>query len=402
MVATRTSRKKKEGLTEEEVAVLEVEEYEKRMKDSIESPKKKKRNPSSPSSSSSTSSPSSSSSVSSDGAFHLPALDGIRVLCTVWLIVFHTAYFSVTFLTKEQWKPWFYEYNGFIFNGLQGVDVFFVLTGLLLSYPLFYRHSSSQPISISWRSFVWRRLVRILPSYCVAIGFFCFVLTQNGEQHKLAAIPSTGIQMMLDEHYPGIDHVPSNCFLSGFNLLFLNNWLPFGGCMGWTWSLAIQVQFYVLFPLLVLLFKTPKRLALLMLVLWVATHLFRHWLMEAIMARYNFVMFLWDNADRESFYMYFTAWYANSFARMHCIFSGVLLAYALVHPLPFHFKPTTFFNENSLVRRCCSLLSLFVLHQTFFSSDLKGSTRPNMLYTVSFFSLSSSSSFSVFVLLLLL
>ena len=41
------------------------------------------------------------------------------------------------------------------------------------------------------------------------------------------------------------------------NFIFLNNQLPMGGCFNISWSLAVQVHFYVLFPLGVLLLR-PK------------------------------------------------------------------------------------------------------------------------------------------------
>jgi peptidoglycan/LPS O-acetylase OafA/YrhL len=48
---------------------------------------------------------------------------------------------------------------------------------------------------------------------------------------------------------PG-EWLSSSCFLWPINFLFLNNQIPFGGCMGWTWSLAIQGQFYFAFPII--------------------------------------------------------------------------------------------------------------------------------------------------------
>lgn len=42
------------------------------------------------------------------------------------------------------------------------------------------------------------------------------------------------------------------------NLVFLNNQLSNGGCFNISWSLAVQVHFYLLFPLGLLLLR-PKR-----------------------------------------------------------------------------------------------------------------------------------------------
>ncbi len=43
------------------------------------------------------------------------------------------------------------------------------------------------------------------------------------------------------------------------NLVFQNNQLAAGGCYNTTWTIAVQMQFYLLVPLALLLLRLPKR-----------------------------------------------------------------------------------------------------------------------------------------------
>jgi peptidoglycan/LPS O-acetylase OafA/YrhL len=51
------------------------------------------------------------------------------------------------------------------------------------------------------------------------------------------------------------------------NFVFLNNQLPNGGCFNISWSLAVQMQFYLMFPLVLLLLQ-PQTSGFRYLPLW--------------------------------------------------------------------------------------------------------------------------------------
>ena len=44
--------------------------------------------------------------------------------------------------------------------------------------------------------------------------------------------------------------MPNGCENAPATLAFLNQLLPFGGCMGWTWTLGVQFQFYLALPII--------------------------------------------------------------------------------------------------------------------------------------------------------
>ncbi len=146
-------------------------------------------------------------------------------------------------------------------NGDLGVSFFFVLSGFLITYLLLEEKENTGQIDI--RNFYIRRVLRIWPVYflVVAIGLLLLPLFNN--------------------------HVPP-----GFPLRFpvdkLNPWLYVGFAgnfdyiwhgitnvvIGILWSVSIEEQFYLFWPL-VIAFVPKKRLLLVFILLIIASTLFR-------------------------------------------------------------------------------------------------------------------------------
>ena len=113
--------------------------------------------------------------------------------------------------------------------GWTGVDLFFVLSGFLISGLLFNEHKRYG--TINFRRFFLRRGLKIYPGYYVLLAYF---FGRN-------MIEGRGI---------------SRYMLS--QLVFLQNYTP--GAVDYTWSLAVEEHFYVLLPLcLILLYKAGAR-----------------------------------------------------------------------------------------------------------------------------------------------
>lgn len=181
----------------------------------------------------------------------LRALTGLRVLLTAWVIVFHTLFFSVMFTERQEWLTWYYQpWTLFLRNGLTAVDVFFLITGFLLSYSVFKKShpamsDETQKVpGFSWRQFVWRRVSRVYPTYLFCMGVVAFGVYRVRSICSMDLIPEShvGIKALMNMTATQEDEViteyPTAVHLFPFNLLFLNNFLPFGGFMGWTWSLV--------------------------------------------------------------------------------------------------------------------------------------------------------------------
>ncbi|WP_295428361.1 acyltransferase [uncultured Thiodictyon sp.] len=121
--------------------------------------------------------------------------------------------------------------TGFVFwrikqLGWTGVDLFFVISGFLISGLLFSELEKSG--KLNWRHFWIRRAFKIWPSYLLLL----IVLAVTG---------ATGY----------IDYTTPLSALESLatHLLFLQNYIPSGNPNGPTWSLAIEEHFYILLPM---------------------------------------------------------------------------------------------------------------------------------------------------------
>jgi peptidoglycan/LPS O-acetylase OafA/YrhL len=165
-----------------------------------------------------------------------PGLDGIRGLGIALVVVFHT----LTFLV---YGP---TYSGIGQGSFLGVDMFFVLSGFLITSLLLQEWR--EHTSISLPRFYARRALRLLPVlYVTVIGVALYVKLWHragtaGFVHGLLEI-----------------FTYTNNFFEGHNV-FLTTWF------GQVWSLAIEEQFYIVWPtvllvLLLLLRRRPAALA---------------------------------------------------------------------------------------------------------------------------------------------
>lgn len=165
-------------------------------------------------------------SVARAGTDRLPGLDGLRAIAVILVLLLHFCppFPSGSFL------------NTIIARGGFGTDIFFVLSGFLITHLLLREEKSHGRITL--RLFYFRRALRILPPLLLYL-LFLFVVANTG------AI-----------------YVPNQDFFAG--LLFFRN---FGGISKETahlWTLGIEEQFYLAWPfLLVLIPGTRWRFALL-------------------------------------------------------------------------------------------------------------------------------------------
>ena len=165
---------------------------------------------------------------------HRPALDGVRGIAIAGVVGYHLF----------NWPR----------HGGYGVDLFFVLSGFLITTLLLEEHARTGRISLG--NFYRRRARRLLPALGVMFGFYVFLELVNG---------------VLFEKLLGL--------LATFSYLanFLQAWpqpsLLIPGTLH-LWSLATEEQFYVIWPtLLVVLLAlraSSSRIAAVLLVVFAA------------------------------------------------------------------------------------------------------------------------------------
>jgi len=155
------------------------------------------------------------------------AIDGIRAIAILWVILFH-AWIKLhrvfpDLLDVAVQNPLLV----WLTKGDLGVDLFFVISGFLIGTILFKEYKKTN--TINFKSFYLRRLFRLLPVYLFSMVIALYFLKDDGAERW--------------------DTVWSN-------LLYINNYVR-GSYMQWTWSLAIEEQFYIVIPFLIV-FLFPK------------------------------------------------------------------------------------------------------------------------------------------------
>lgn len=145
---------------------------------------------------------------------HRPQLDGLRAVCIIFTIAYHLPV-SPTWL-----------------NGSVGVDVFFALSGWLITWLLMEEAKAGR---IDLRAFYIRRLFRIAPIYFVGIGLYALA------SFGMAALGSTGDAREFASALP---------YLITFNSEYRT--AAGGNIFGHAWTLGIEEKFYLLWPAILL------------------------------------------------------------------------------------------------------------------------------------------------------
>lgn len=162
------------------------------------------------------------------GSTYFPEVESLRGIAILLVLLHHADGFLTPGLAME--GAIVSPLRAFIAAGQTGVSLFFVLSAWCLSMPFF--RDASAAAGLSWRRFYERRALRILPAYWTA-----FVVGFLVTGRALADLPSL---------------LPHVVFLNSFP----NVAAPMRPFSDVWWSLATEVQFYLLLPLLPLAMRS--------------------------------------------------------------------------------------------------------------------------------------------------
>jgi peptidoglycan/LPS O-acetylase OafA/YrhL len=144
-----------------------------------------------------------------------PCFDGLRAIAASAIVVFHVA--STTGSSTRA------PYGRYLARLDVGVAVFFVVSGFLLYRPFVAGHLAARRPP-SWRAFWWRRALRIYPAYWVALTA-AILLFHSTNLHGFADYARHYALMQIYWRNYGLDGIVQ------------------------TWTLAIEVSFYLALPL---------------------------------------------------------------------------------------------------------------------------------------------------------
>src|SRR4051812_6768605 len=145
------------------------------------------------------------------GPTRWPGLDGLRGCAVIAVVLFHL---------------------DVLVNGFLGVDVFFVLSGFLITTLVLAEHERTGTVSL--RRFFLRRSLRLYPPVLVTVVFFLAV--------AVGARAFAGRFIVADVLHD-----------AGVAVLYVANLssMP-SGLLDHTWTLALEEQFYLVWPALLL------------------------------------------------------------------------------------------------------------------------------------------------------
>ncbi|NSC25513.1 acyltransferase [Streptomyces albus subsp. chlorinus] len=152
-----------------------------------------------------------------------PGIEGLRGIAALLILFYHVGVYSgevASSLWHQSGNP---VGAAVLANAEVGLPVFFLLSGMLLYRPFVMATLTDTPPPAT-RPYLWRRALRIMPAFWV-LAIFSLVLLARDSLHS----PWDVVRPLLLLH------------------IYQQDVLPPG--MGQTWSLAVEVSFYLLLPL---------------------------------------------------------------------------------------------------------------------------------------------------------
>jgi len=155
----------------------------------------------------------------------IPSLNGIRAICIILVIGSHM---NRCFNFPQKYS----RILNLMFNGVLGVNVFFVLSGFLITYLLLKEEDQFKTISLE--KFYKRRVIRIFPVYYLLLLVY-FILS------ILRIISFTNLQWFTSLTYT--KNVGGGSWIDGH-----------------LWSLGVEEQFYIFWPIVFKYFSKNTRI----------------------------------------------------------------------------------------------------------------------------------------------
>ena len=168
-----------------------------------------------------------------------PEIDGLRAIAVISVIIYHL---------NENWLP----------GGFLGVDIFFVISGFLITGIII---KEIQQNAFSFKQFYTRRIKRIYPAFITVIALVSFIASAIFIYNDFNQLRKT-IEL-------------ATIFLSNFYLGLTQGYFDLSANENpvlHIWSLAVEEQYYLIFPLILILaykkFREIKVLLIITLILF--------------------------------------------------------------------------------------------------------------------------------------
>ena len=152
---------------------------------------------------------------------YIKGFDSLRAFSIIFVIITHLGLYTLLpdsdFIRDRLWK---------LFSGTTGVQIFFTLSGFLITTILFAEKERNG--RINFKNFYIRRFIRLLPPLIVFYIIMGFLMS--------------------------FGYLNTNIIGFLFSFFYVYNFIPnrfYTGEIGHTWSLAVEEQFYLTWPFIV-------------------------------------------------------------------------------------------------------------------------------------------------------
>ena len=238
---------------------------------------------------------------------HIDSLDGLRGIAILLVFFYH-------YLPNNDRNPFSWVAN----LGWTGVDLFFVLSGFLITGILYDTRKATNFFKV----FYARRALRLFPLYFLAAGIVLVVGVLRHSPIGWNAIPF---------------------YIYGANLMIplkngVPNFTPYFNCYHF-WSLALEEQFYSIWPLVVFFVASRKTLKQICIGGMISALVFRVVLTHLAVS--------------------FQILYTELPSRMDSLLIGALLALTLREPGPHAWRTRT--RLYSVIAVCCVILTVLLI-----------------------------------------
>ncbi|XP_030840749.1 nose resistant to fluoxetine protein 6 [Strongylocentrotus purpuratus] len=188
---------------------------------------------------------------------NLGVLNGLRVISMFWIILLHCNLFLFGSKKLDNYYTILNTSNKFprmvIHYATFGVDTFFVIGGLLVTYTTLMKLGKSKG-KMNWLMFYFHRYWRLTPALLGAMALWISLGTHLAGQGSMIEIFYGYVEHWCKQHwwtYP----------------LYINNLYPFPGnnnesCMGWAWYLACDMQFYFISPIIIIILYRKRNVGI--------------------------------------------------------------------------------------------------------------------------------------------
>jgi len=245
------------------------------------------------------------------------AIDGLRGLSFVWMFMFHCFLYAKYHYGYDKLLSLIADSGSslnWLWNADKAVDTFFFLSGFLISALLFKEYNKTHDIKLM--NFYGRRYLRLTPVYVFSI--FCYWLMRGPHWENLWQ-----------------------------NLLYINNFFPYETmAMVWTWTLAVEEQFYLIFPLtLLFIFNKRIHLGYSLVFLFIASFVIRAALVffDAKVRGIDMSVLV---SDYEHLHHYSSVMYDNLYTRYGAFICGIFISYLSIYHQE---KVATLLNKRNLI-----------------------------------------------------